>query len=122
MKVKICCRLIVCHYLLCRFVKLAHNGLQLELVRLWNTRLPKRLNKDTMFLCICKEKINVFREAALFANALMSARISFRCCYVPFYFVFAFSKIWSCSPIKVAGYFVVGLVRSSINDNSSADS
>ena len=60
---------------------IAGNGLQLELVRFWNTCLPKRLNKDTMFLGICKEKINVFREAALFANALMSARISFRCCY-----------------------------------------
>jgi len=32
------------------------NGLQLELVRFWNTRLPKRLNKDTMFLRICKAK------------------------------------------------------------------
>ena len=35
---------------------IGYNGLQLELVRLWNTRLPKRLNKDTMFLCICKAK------------------------------------------------------------------
>ncbi len=34
------------------------NGLQLELVRFWNTRLPKRLNKDTMFLGICKMKIS----------------------------------------------------------------
>ncbi len=33
-----------------------YNVLQLELVRFWNTRLPKRLNRDTMFLCICKMK------------------------------------------------------------------
>ena len=41
----------------CMYVfKITANGLQLELVRIWNTRLPKRSNKDTMFLRICKAK------------------------------------------------------------------
>ena len=50
-------------------------------MRFWNTSLPKCLNKDTMFMDICKEKINVFPEGTLFANACTSARIRQRCCY-----------------------------------------
>jgi hypothetical protein len=34
-----------------------------------------------MFVDICKEKINVFPEGTLFANACTSARIGQRCCY-----------------------------------------
>lgn len=56
------------------------NGLQLELVRFWNTRLPKRLNKDTNVSMYLQCKIIAFREAAFIANTLMSARIFFRCC------------------------------------------
>ena len=44
--------------------------------------LPKCLNKDTMFMDICKEKINFFPEGTLFANACTSARIGQRCCYL----------------------------------------
>ena len=33
-----------------------YNVLELCLVRFWNTSLPKCLNKDTMFVDICKEK------------------------------------------------------------------
>jgi hypothetical protein len=39
----------------------------------WNRCLPKCLNKDTMLLCNCKEKIKNFSTA--FAIALMSARL-----------------------------------------------
>jgi len=49
--------LILLIIIVCLGVKMAYNGLQLELVLFWNTRLPKRLNKDTMFLGICKMKI-----------------------------------------------------------------
>jgi len=38
-------------------------------------------NKDTMFMDFCKAKIIVFRGATAFAKALLSARITGRCCY-----------------------------------------
>jgi hypothetical protein len=50
-----------------------NNGLQLELVRFWSTLSTETpLNKDTMFLCICKMKKCVSRSDLEFANALMS--------------------------------------------------
>jgi hypothetical protein len=39
-------------------------------------------NNDTMFNGLLQRKITVFREATLFAKALMSARIRQRCCYL----------------------------------------
>jgi hypothetical protein len=45
----------------------------------WNRCLPKSLNKDTMLLCNCKEKIKNFSTA--FAIALMSARLEQTVCY-----------------------------------------
>ena len=37
-------------------------------------------NKDKCLMDFCKEKINNFREATLFAKALLSARLEQRCC------------------------------------------
>ena len=45
----------------------------------WNRCLPKCLNKDSMLLCNCKEKIKKFSTA--FAIALMSARLEQTVCY-----------------------------------------
>ena len=55
--------------MVCLSIWVAANVLELCLVRFWNTSLPKCLNKDTMFVDICKEKITVFPEGTLFANA-----------------------------------------------------
>jgi hypothetical protein len=37
-------------------------------------------DKDKCLMDFCKEKINNFREATLFAKALLSARLEQRCC------------------------------------------
>ena len=60
-----------------------HNVFALKFRRVLKQCLPKCLFKDTMFVDICKEKINVFREATLFANAYTSAPLDFSVCYSP---------------------------------------
>ena len=67
---------------------MTHNVLELPVVRFETVVYRNATNKDTMFMDFCKAKIIVFREATLFAKALMSARITGRCCYLmPAYFV-----------------------------------
>ena len=44
-----------------------------------------------MFEAICKEKINVCHEVAIFANAYTSAQIEFSVCYAAAVFLSAFS-------------------------------
>ena len=56
------------------------NGLELCLVRFETFSYRNITDKDTMFVAICKAKIIVFRGATAFANALLSARITGRCC------------------------------------------
>jgi hypothetical protein len=48
-------------------------------------------NKDKCLMDFCKEKINVFREATLFAKALMSARLEQTVCYTVGVFLSAVS-------------------------------
>ena len=57
------------------------NVLELPVVRFETVVYRNATNNDTMFNGLLQRKINVFREATLFAKALMSARITGRCCY-----------------------------------------
>ena len=63
-------------------VKVAHNVLELPVVRFETAVYRNATNKDTMFMDFCKAKIIVFRGATAFAKALFSARITGRCCYL----------------------------------------
>ena len=60
---------------------LAGNVLELPVVRFETVVYRNATNKDTMFMDFCKAKITVFRGATAFAKALLSARITGRCCY-----------------------------------------
>jgi hypothetical protein len=62
--------------------KMAYNVLELPVVRFETVVYRNATNKDTMFMDFCKAKIIVFRGATAFAKALLSARITGRCCYV----------------------------------------
>ena len=59
----------------------AANVLELPVVRFETVVYRNATNKDTMFVDFCKAKIIVFRGATAFAKALLSARITGRCCY-----------------------------------------
>jgi len=56
------------------------NGLELPVVRFETVIYRNATNKNTMFMVFCKAKIIVFRGATAFAKALLSARITGRCC------------------------------------------
>ena len=56
------------------------NVLELCLVRFETFSYRNITDKDKCLMDFCKEKINVLREATLFAKALLSARIRQRCC------------------------------------------
>jgi hypothetical protein len=60
--------------------RIEHNVLELCLVRIETAVYRNSPNNDTMFNGLLQRKITVFREATLFAKALMSARIRQRCC------------------------------------------
>jgi len=60
---------------------LGYNVLELPVVRIETVVYRNATNKDTMFTDFCKAKIIVFRGATAFAKALLSARITGRCCY-----------------------------------------
>jgi hypothetical protein len=70
----------------CRFYAISANVLELCLVRFETVVYRNAPNNDTMFNGLLQRKITVFREATLFAKALMSARIRQRCCYRLFFF------------------------------------
>jgi hypothetical protein len=55
--------------------------LELPVVRFETVVYRNAFNKDTMFMDFCKAKIIAFRVATAFAKALLSARITGRCCY-----------------------------------------
>ena len=59
---------------------ITYNVLELPVVRFETVVYRNATNKDTMFMDFCKAKIIVFRKATAFAKALMSARITGRCC------------------------------------------
>jgi hypothetical protein len=59
---------------------ITYNVLELPVVRFETVVYRNATNNDTMFNRLLQRKINVFREATLFAKALMSARITGRCC------------------------------------------
>ena len=61
---------------------LTANVLELPVVRFETVVYRNATNNDTMFNGLLQRKINVFREATLFAKALLSARITGRCCYL----------------------------------------
>jgi hypothetical protein len=63
-----------------RSPKIAANVFELPEVRLKALVYRNVTNKDTMLPDFCKAKITVFREATVFAKALMSARIFGRLC------------------------------------------
>jgi hypothetical protein len=60
--------------------RIEHNVLELPVVRFETVVYRNATNKDTMFTDFCKAKIIVFRGATAFAKALLSARITGRCC------------------------------------------
>ena len=62
------------------FWHITANVLELCLVRFETFSYRNINNKDKCLMDFCKEKINDFREATLFAKALLSARIRQRCC------------------------------------------
>jgi len=59
---------------------ITYNVLELPVVRFETVVYRNATNKAKCLLDICKAKINVFREATAFAKALLSARITGRCC------------------------------------------
>jgi hypothetical protein len=79
---------------------IVHNVLELPVVRFETVVYRNATNKDKSLVDFCKAKINVFREATLFAKALFSARITGRCCYA-LVLLFSLFKIRSI-------YFSVG--------------
>jgi hypothetical protein len=62
--------------------QLTGNVLELPVVRFETVVYRNATNNDTMFNGLLQRKINVFRGATAFAKALLSARITGRCCYV----------------------------------------
>ena len=72
--------LVLPKYLCPSLWRITTNGLQLPVVRFETVVYRNATNKDTMFMDFCKAKIIVVRGATLFAKALLSARITGRCC------------------------------------------
>ena len=92
--------------------KVTHNVLELCLVRFETFSCRNITDKDTMFVAICKAKIIVFRGATAFANALLSARIRQRCCYLQLFSFIALSPILALSILVVSRFSTQGFIMS----------